>query len=161
MSIISQWLEDPIGYLLSLLPMIPAILPALILHEAAHGYIAYRLGDPTAKLMGRLSLNPLKHLDLWGTICMFVIGLGWARPVPVDPRFFKHKRRDIFLVSIGRCVEIVKKELNRIIIRRTACTRRNIFCCAADIGARMVKLRRNFLRSHICQLHQLVIYCQL
>lgn len=101
MSIISQWLEDPIGYLLSLLPMIPAILPALILHEVAHGYIAYRLGDPTAKLLGRLSLNPLKHLDLWGTICMFFIGLGWAKPVPVDPRYFKHKRRGIFLVSIA------------------------------------------------------------
>jgi Zn-dependent protease len=101
MSIISQWLEDPVGYLLSLLPLIPAILPALILHEVAHGYTAYRLGDPTAKFMGRLSLNPLKHLDLWGTICMFVIGLGWAKPVPVDPRFFKNKRRDIFLVSIA------------------------------------------------------------
>ena len=101
MSIISQWLEDPVGYFLSLLPLIPAILPALILHEVAHGYIAYRLGDPTAKFMGRLSLNPLKHLDLWGTICLFVVGLGWAKPVPVDPRFFRHKRRDIFLVSIA------------------------------------------------------------
>jgi len=101
MSIISRWLEDPFGYFLSLLPLIPAILPALILHEVAHGYTAYRLGDPTAKYMGRLSLNPLRHLDLWGTICMFVIGLGWAKPVPVDTRFFKHKRRDIFLVSIA------------------------------------------------------------
>lgn len=93
--------NDPIGYLLSLLPLIPAILPALILHEVAHGYVAYRLGDPTAKLMGRLSLNPLRHLDLWGTISMFLIGLGWAKPVPVNPRYFRHPRRDDFLVSIA------------------------------------------------------------
>ena len=79
MSVISQWLEDPLGYLLSLLPLIPALLPALILHEVAHGYTAYRLGDPTAKMLGRLSLNPLRHLDLRGTLCMFLIGLGWAR----------------------------------------------------------------------------------
>ncbi len=101
MTVISQWLSDPLGYLLDLIKMIPAILPALILHEVAHGYTAYRLGDPTAKIMGRLSLNPLRHLDPWGTICMFFIGLGWAKPVPVDPRYFKNQRRDSFLVSIA------------------------------------------------------------
>ncbi len=104
MGVISQWLNDPLGYLLSLIKLIPAILPALILHEVAHGYVAYRLGDPTAKRMGRLSLNPARHLDLWGTICMFVIGLGWAKPVPVDPRYFKNPRRDILLVSIAGIV---------------------------------------------------------
>jgi len=98
---ITELIHDPIGYLLSLLPLIPAILPALILHEVAHGYMAYRLGDPTAKLMGRLSLNPLKHLDPLGTLSMFLIGLGWARPVPVNPRFFRNPRRDDFLVSIA------------------------------------------------------------
>ncbi len=101
MSVISQWMSDPLGYLLSLLKLIPAILPALIFHEVAHGYMAYRLGDPTAKRMGRLSLNPMRHLDLWGTLCMFFIGLGWAKPVPVDPRYFKNPRRDSFLVSIA------------------------------------------------------------
>ena len=98
---ITELLNDPIQYIFSLLPLIPAILPALILHEVAHGYMAYRLGDPTAKLMGRLSLNPLKHLDPLGTLSMFLIGLGWAKPVPVDPRFFRHPRRDDFLVSIA------------------------------------------------------------
>lgn len=97
----SELINDPIGYLQSLLPLIPAILPALILHEVAHGYAAYRLGDPTAKLMGRLSLNPLKHLDPLGTVSMFLIGLGWAKPVPVNPRYFKNPRRDDFLVSIA------------------------------------------------------------
>ncbi len=98
---ITELINDPIGYLLSLLPLIPAILPALILHEVAHGYMAYLLGDPTAKMMGRLSLNPMNHLDPLGTLSMFLIGLGWAKPVPVNPRYFRHPRRDDFLVSIA------------------------------------------------------------
>lgn len=98
---ISQLLSDPAGFITSLLPLIPAILPALILHEVAHGYVAYRLGDPTAKSMERLSLNPLKHLDPLGTLCMLLFDLGWAKPVPVDPRYFRHPRRDDFLVSIA------------------------------------------------------------
>lgn len=67
------------------LAMIPAILIALTLHELSHGYVAYRLGDNTAKSMGRLSLNPLKHLDPLGTLCLLFVGFGWAKPVPVNP----------------------------------------------------------------------------
>ena len=77
------------------------ILISLILHECAHGYVAYRCGDPTAKLLGRLSLNPAKHLDPVGTLCMFLLGFGWAKPVPVNPRNFRNYRRDDFLVSIA------------------------------------------------------------
>ena len=75
-----------------LLLRIPVILLALSMHEAAHGYAAYRLGDPTARNMGRLSLNPVKHLDPLGTIMMFVFGFGWARPVPINPRYFKNPK---------------------------------------------------------------------
>ena len=67
------------------LAMIPAILISLTLHELSHGYVAYRLGDHTAKSMGRLSLNPLKHLDPIGTLCLLFVGFGWAKPVPVNP----------------------------------------------------------------------------
>ena len=98
---ITKLLENPVEYLQSMLLILPAILPALILHECAHGYVAYRLGDPTAKLSGRLTLNPLKHLDPIGTLCMIFIGLGWAKPVPVCPAYFKHPRRDDLLVSIA------------------------------------------------------------
>ena len=98
---IQALLSDPIAYLKSILLILPAILPALILHECAHGYVAYRLGDPTAKMMGRLSLNPLKHLDPVGTLCMVFIGLGWAKPVPINPRYFRHPRRDDLLVSLA------------------------------------------------------------
>ena len=67
------------------LALIPAILVALTLHELCHGFVAYRLGDHTAKSQGRLSLNPLKHLDPVGTLCLIFVGFGWAKPVPVNP----------------------------------------------------------------------------
>lgn len=92
---------DPIAFFQFMIYRAPAVLLALMLHEIAHGYVAYRCGDPTAKMMGRLSLNPFKHLSLIGTILMFTAGMGWAKPVPVDPRYFKNERRDDFLVSIA------------------------------------------------------------
>ena len=67
------------------LALLPAILIALTLHEICHGFVAYRLGDQTAKSQGRLSFNPLKHLDPVGTLCLIFVGFGWAKPVPVNP----------------------------------------------------------------------------
>lgn len=98
---IQALLSDPIAYIKSIFLILPAVLPALILHECAHGYAAWRLGDPTARLMGRLSLNPLRHLDPLGTLCMVFIGLGWAKPVPVNPGYFRHPRRDDLIVSLA------------------------------------------------------------
>lgn len=92
---------DPVGGTIYILSFAAAILIALILHEWAHGFVAYRCGDPTAKMMGRLSLNPAHHLDPVGTLCMVVFGIGWAKPVPVNPRNFRNYRRDDFLVSIA------------------------------------------------------------
>ena len=96
--------SDPLGFVLFVLYTAAAILPALILHECAHGYVAYRCGDPTAKMLGRLSLNPARHLDPIGTICMVLLGFGWAKPVPVNPRNFRNYRRDDLLVSIAGIV---------------------------------------------------------
>lgn len=93
--------SDPVGFLRNLLISAPAILIALTLHELAHGLVAYWCGDPTAKLMGRLTLNPIKHLDPVGTALLFLVGFGYAKPVPVNPRNFKHPRRDDFFVSIA------------------------------------------------------------
>ena len=96
------WLTtDPIGFIVYLLYFSVAILATLILHEVAHGYVAYRCGDPTAKMLGRLSLDPRKHLDPIGTACLVLLGFGWAKPVPVNPRNFDNLRRDDFLVSIA------------------------------------------------------------
>ena len=84
-------------YLLS----IPAVIIALIFHEIAHGFVAYKLGDPTARAMGRLSLNPLKHLDPIGTLCMIFFRFGWAKPVPINTRFFKNPRRDMAITALA------------------------------------------------------------
>jgi Zn-dependent protease len=84
-------------YLMSLLLSLPVILLALSLHETAHGYVAYRLGDPTARNLGRLTLNPIKHLDPIGFLCMLFAGFGWANPVPINTRNFKNPRRDMAL----------------------------------------------------------------
>lgn len=68
---------------------IPIVLLSLSIHEVAHGYAAYKLGDPTARNLGRLSLNPLKHLHPLGALCMLLFGFGWANPVPINARYFK------------------------------------------------------------------------
>ncbi len=101
-----SWLTtDPVGFLVYLLYFAVAVLLTLMLHEIAHGYVAYRCGDPTAKMLGRLTLDPRKHLDPIGTICLVLLGFGWAKPVPVNPRNFKgNYRRDDFLVSIAGIV---------------------------------------------------------
>ncbi len=97
-----QWLTtDPVGFLVYLLYFAASILLTLILHEMAHGYVAWRCGDPTAKMLGRLSVDPRKHLDPIGTLCLVFFGFGWAKPVPVNPRNFTNYRRDDFLVSIA------------------------------------------------------------
>ncbi len=84
--------------------MVFALLFTLITHEVAHGYVAYLNGDRTAKDMGRLSFNPLRHLDLAGTLCLIVFKFGWAKPVPIDERNFKNRRLGLFLVSIAGVV---------------------------------------------------------
>jgi Zn-dependent protease len=81
--------------------MAPPLLLALTLHEYAHGYVAYRLGDPTARDAGRLTLNPLSHLDPIGTIAFFFIKFGWAKPVPVNPLYFKNPRKDMLWVALA------------------------------------------------------------
>ena len=76
-------------------------LPAIIFHEFAHAWAATRLGDNTARFAGRLSLNPLRHLDFFGTLAILFLGIGWAKPVPVDPRNFAHRKRDEALVAFA------------------------------------------------------------
>ena len=90
-------LSDPIRLLLT----IPALLWALSFHEFCHGFAAKMVGDPTAERYGRLSLNPFDHFDLVGTIMLLLVGFGWAKPVPIDTRYFKHPRRDLIIVSLA------------------------------------------------------------
>ena len=78
-----------------------AILVAVSVHEWAHAFAAYRLGDPTAKYSGRMTLNPLAHLDPVGTILFVLVGFGWGKPVPIDPRYFKNYKRDAALTALA------------------------------------------------------------
>lgn len=89
------------NFIAQLIILAPPLLLALTVHEFAHGYVAYRLGDPTAKNAGRLTLNPLKHLDPIGTIAFFFIKFGWAKPVPVNPNYFKNPRKDMLWVALA------------------------------------------------------------
>ena len=93
---LTEFFADPAQLLI-----VPAALLAIMFHEISHGLVAYKLGDNTAKASGRLSLNPLRHLDIVGLLAMIFVGFGWAKPVPVDLRYFKKPRRDFALVALG------------------------------------------------------------
>src|SRR4030043_1586768 len=87
--------NDPIAFFLLIIPL----LYSVVIHEVAHGWVAYRMGDPTAKWMGRLSLNPLKHLDPIGTLMLFIAGFGWAKPVPINLNNIPNRRKGLIFVS--------------------------------------------------------------
>ena len=84
-----------------ILARIIVLFTAISIHEFAHGFVAYKLGDPTAKYAGRLTLNPISHLDPIGAVCMALFGFGWAKPVPVNPMYFKNRKRDNALVALA------------------------------------------------------------
>lgn len=100
-SILEDLRSDPGGTIITLLYVAVCILFSLIIHECSHGYAALKCGDPTAKWLGRLTLDPRKHLDPLGTICMVFLRIGWAKPVPINPRNFRHYRRDYILVALA------------------------------------------------------------
>lgn len=86
-----------IAFVLSL----PIFMLALSTHEYAHGLVASKLGDPTAKSLGRLTLNPIKHLDPFGFLAMLIFGFGWAKPVPINTRYFKKPKRDMAITALA------------------------------------------------------------
>lgn len=94
---IRDFIGNPINATLYFL----AFVVALTFHECSHALAAYKLGDPTARNMGRLTLNPLKHLDLMGTLLLLLVGFGWAKPVPVNPRNYRNPKRDDIIVSLA------------------------------------------------------------
>ena len=89
------------GSLLAALVRAAAVLVCLAVHESCHGLAAWALGDPTARRQHRLSLNPLRHIDWIGLLMMFAVGFGWAKPVPVDPRYFKNPKRGMALTALA------------------------------------------------------------
>lgn len=95
MGLLNLLINDPLTFILLAVPL----LYSIIIHELAHGWVAYRMGDPTAKLLGRLSLNPLKHLDPIGTLMLFIFGFGWAKPVPVNFSNIHDTRKGLIFIS--------------------------------------------------------------
>ena len=94
-------MENFVSSLTELLARLIVLFSAITVHEYAHGLVAYKLGDPTAKYAGRLSLNPMSHLDPIGALCMVFFRFGWAKPVPVNPMYFTDRKRDNALVALA------------------------------------------------------------
>lgn len=94
----------PMYYLIAI---IVALIIGVTVHEFAHAYAAYRAGDPTAKYEGRLSINPIAHLDPIGTILIFLVGFGWGKPVPVNPSLFRNKSDEIKVAMAGILTNII------------------------------------------------------
>ncbi len=100
MGLILLLFRDPLAFILLAIPL----LYSIIIHEVAHGWIAYKMGDSTAKWMGRLTLDPRRHLDPVGTIMLFIFGFGWAKPVPVNFNNFSDYRKGLIFVSAAGIV---------------------------------------------------------
>jgi Zn-dependent protease len=111
---LTELFTNPFAFLIWII----ALLVAITVHEFAHAWSAERLGDPTARLAGRISLNPLDHLDPLGTLMLIVARIGWGKPVPVDPFNFRHPRRDMAITSFaGPAADLILAAVLSIIIR--------------------------------------------
>jgi Zn-dependent protease len=114
MGLLKLLTADPLAFALVTIPL----LFSIIIHEVAHGWVAYRMGDPTAKWSGRLTLNPLSHLDPIGTLMLFLAGFGWAKPVPVNFNNLSDKRKGLlFVSSAGVLANILLAFLSMLFIR--------------------------------------------
>ena len=97
--------------------LVPGML-AIVCHEVSHGYVAWRYGDPTAKMMGRLTLNPIKHIDIFGTLMIFIVGIGWAKPVPVVSENLRNPKRDmIWVAAAGPITNIILATISAFLLR--------------------------------------------
>lgn len=95
------------GFLLSLLYLLPALVIAIAFHEAAHAWMANKMGDPTARNLGRMTLDPTKHFDLFGLISFLLIGFGWGKPVPTNPRnYYNYKKGNVLVALAGVTMNI-------------------------------------------------------
>lgn len=92
---------DWVNFLFDVFIRLIVVFTALPIHEYAHGWVAKKLGDPTASMQGRLNLNPLHHFDLFGTTCLLLTGFGWAKPVPVNPNYFRNPKKGMALTALA------------------------------------------------------------
>ncbi|MDP2167661.1 MAG: site-2 protease family protein [Thermodesulfovibrionales bacterium] len=149
---------DAAGIIRQLAVSAPAILVAITFHEVAHGYIAYRLGDPTAKSMGRLTLNPIAHIDPIGTVIMPALLLiftqgqfvfGYAKPVPINPYNFKNPRKDMALSAAGGPAANLALALASVLIMKFVIAPLSIFVPASVSSSVLAPLMLMFRSSVI------------
>lgn len=96
------------GFIINLLYLLPGLLIALSFHEAAHAWMANKMGDPTAKNLGRLTLDPTKHFDLWGFLMLILVGFGWGKPVPTNPRnYYNYKKGNVLVALAGVTTNLI------------------------------------------------------
>ena len=134
-------------FITELIILAPPLLFALTFHEFAHGFIAYRLGDPTARDAGRLTLNPLKHLDPLGTIAFFFIKFGWAKPVPVNPRYFQNPKKDMLWVALAGPVTNLALAVISAILTKAIWTLASILPYSSTTEAILVPLNSMLIAS--------------
>ena len=129
---------------------IAAVLLCLVIHEVSHGLAAYHLGDPTAKQSHRLSLNPLRHLDPFGLIMMIAVGFGWAKPVPINPRYFRHFNRDMMLTALAGPASNLLQAIGwavvlKLVVMLGISERFVISVCAAGISVNLMLMAFNLI----------------
>jgi Zn-dependent protease len=138
MGLLKLLTQDPLTFALVAIPL----LFSIIIHEVAHGWVAYRMGDPTAKFSGRLTFNPLSHLDPIGTLALFVAGFGWAKPVPVNFHNLSDQRKGVILVSsAGILANILFAFVAQLVIR--------LFSASSSGIAIILVYKVCFIVSHI------------
>jgi Zn-dependent protease len=109
---------DFTGFILEILYLLPALVIAVSFHEFAHAWMANKMGDPTAKNLGRMTLDPTKHFDLWGFLMLLLVGFGWGKPTPVNPRnFYNYKKGNILVSLAGVITNLILSFLFYIIFR--------------------------------------------
>lgn len=110
--------SNPVEWLRSILILLPGIIVGLSFHEFAHGIVSYKLGDPTPKLQGRLTVNPMAHIDPVGFIALMFCGFGWGIPVEINPAYYKRRRLDELLVSLaGVTMNLLIAVISAVILR--------------------------------------------
>ena len=106
------------NFLLKLSVMLVPGMLAIVCHEVSHGYVAWRFGDPTARMLGRLTLNPIKHIDIVGTLMIFFVGIGWAKPVPVVFENLRNPKRDmIWVAAAGPITNLILATVSAFLLR--------------------------------------------
>ena len=134
MGLLNLLFSNPVAFVLLAVPL----LYSIILHELAHGWVADRMGDPTARLSGRLSLNPLKHLDPLGTALLFIVGFGWAKPVPVNINNLRKEGKALLWVSAaGIITNLILAFISLFMLKLFAFNRGDIFGTIFMVMARI------------------------